>query len=229
MRRWFDNRSLRLKIIIVVLPVVSILVLLQLGIAAWLMKESAIDSAIEFASAKSKRVVLESRENIDKAYEAVAVLADIQQDQINKRIFNRAKALGMYRTITRNNPIFLSVWGSFELGAFGEDDKKYIGTEGANAVGRFSSGIYWEGNDLALQVTDEAEVASAEYHQEPKRRKANLLMDPYLYSYTASDTDLILMTSVVKPILRDGEFLGAIGIDISLDTLQAINQSVNFF
>ena len=57
-----------------------------------------------------------------------------------------------------------------------------------------------------------------------KVKKADLLSDPYWFSYNKKDS--ILETSIGTPLLEGSRFLGIVGFDISLEAFQTMVDSI---
>jgi methyl-accepting chemotaxis protein len=73
----------------------------------------------------------------------------------------------------------------------------------------------------------------AEYEEDfyliPKETQMGAVTDPYYYSFTDDEADQEFMTSVVFPIIYEEIFLGVVGTDISLATLEQINQHAKLY
>ena len=109
-----------------------------------------------------------------------------------------------------------------------QNDNKFINQPGSNEVGRFTPYYYREKANTdakEFNITKENDSQTAEYYLIPKKEKKNLLLEPYKDSY--NDKDTLLMTSVVVPIIDNkNNFLGAVGVDISLDYIKEVLSSV---
>ena len=55
-----------------------------------------------------------------------------------------------------------------------------------------------------------------------KQNAKDCIENPYFYSYSETDQDQLLMTSVISPIIDNGKFIGVVGVDIRLDRYQPI-------
>jgi methyl-accepting chemotaxis protein len=134
------------------------------------------------------------------------------------------------QTAFNRNPAALGIWLTFEPNALDGKDAQYVDDmkRGANDSGRFSS--YWNrGTGTAENTpTSEADLAKRElnitgtpynsWYTCPKDTGQTCMLEPY------GDTiggNLLLMTSTSLPIKVDGKVLGVIGIDTTLNSLQA--------
>ena len=134
------------------------------------------------------------------------------------------------QTAFNRNPAALGIWLTFEPNALDGKDAQYIDDmkRGSNDTGRFSS--YWNRANGVPANTPIAEV-------DLNKKELNITGTPYNSWYTCprdtgqtcmldpyADTiggQLILMTSTSLPIKVDGKILGVIGIDTTLNSLQA--------
>ncbi|MGM0496960.1 MAG: cache domain-containing protein, partial [Bacteroidota bacterium] len=98
--------------------------------------------------------------------------------------------------------------------------------------GNFGHMYYKDEGKIKFDETVESdadEVYSGEYYQIPKKKKKEVILDPYYYSYTKNEEDEILESSIVFPIISDNEFLGVVGADIRLEQFQEIVESIKPF
>ncbi|MCU7500964.1 MAG: HAMP domain-containing protein [Ignavibacteria bacterium] len=127
---------------------------------------------------------------------------------------NRHELSQMTKEFFLDNEQFAGVFTVFEPNAFDGNDAKYINNADmpGNESGRFTA--YWNknGGAVVLKRSSDQSFASGDYYQLPKSTGRELIMEPYLY-------DGVLMTSIVYPIMKDGQFNGVTGADISIDYL----------
>jgi methyl-accepting chemotaxis protein len=64
------------------------------------------------------------------------------------------------------------------------------------------------------------------YYLVPKRTKQEAILDPYVYPVEGQD---VLMTSLVVPIVIDGEFYGIAGVDLPLAFLQGLVDGIDIY
>jgi methyl-accepting chemotaxis protein len=119
------------------------------------------------------------------------------------------------------------IWVIFEPDVLEGGDQRYLGTPGTTEMGRFSPYWYRDGNEILMYALPEDEFEDPEdgdYYQTPKELGYTVLLAPYLDDVGGKK---VLNTTVAVPLYsRDGQkkVLGAIGIDISVDTIQSISQ-----
>jgi methyl-accepting chemotaxis protein len=130
----------------------------------------------------------------------------------------------LYQILEQNTGL-LSTWSILRPTSIDNQDTLYINKPGSTILGNFRYIYYRDGNNIKLSDYIEqnpAEVLSGTIFNFVKNRGKETIVDPYYYSYTASLHDEIMQTNMVAPVLKDGEFLGVVGVDVSLASLQEI-------
>lgn len=90
-------------------------------------------------------------------------------------------------------------------------------------TGRFATYWYRDNGKVVGDYNDDYEV---DYYVIPKETKEETILEPY---YDDINDKNVLMTSTIVPIIVEGEFLGVVGIDISLDSLQEKSEEITFY
>ena len=138
---------------------------------------------------------------------------------------SRDEVTSMLKEVLIQNPGFLGVSTEWEPNAFDGLDAQYAGQEGSDETGHFSP--YWvrEGDSISLtflpKMADDDPAYA--YYTFPKRTMNEAVIDPYLYPVNGKD---VLMTSLMVPIIIDGNFHGVVGVDMTLDFLQNFTDGI---
>ncbi|MFF2483305.1 EAL domain-containing protein [Paenibacillus sp. NPDC058071] len=133
----------------------------------------------------------------------------------------RERTVKLLEDIVHKNTYLLGAFTLWEPDAFdGEDTSHRSDGSYDDETGRFLPYVVRTNSGMIqiepLKHYEEAGIG--DYYQIPKQTKRFTLLEPYTYEI---DGQSIMMTSLVYPILDDnGEFLGIIGADISLATVQ---------
>ncbi len=119
--------------------------------------------------------------------------------------------------VLENNPQLSAIWVSWELAAI---DKNWTFPYGRKRITAFVN----LGNvDMKVDSADlDGDVPGSYYYLLKAGVEKNLLTNPYFYSYTQDTGSSFLEASVAKGIYDGQKFVGAIGIDISLQEFQKI-------
>ncbi|WP_135612343.1 histidine kinase dimerization/phosphoacceptor domain -containing protein [Methanococcoides sp. AM1] len=126
----------------------------------------------------------------------------------------------MLKQLLVENPHLIGSYVGFEPNAFDGRDAEFIGTEGHDETGRFVP--YWNTINGPISVEPLVDYEMSEYYQGPKSLKQNVVTEPYLYQGA-------LMVSYDSPIIRNGEFVGIGGVDVSLNYVDEAVSSVTAF
>ena len=187
-------------------------------------KEHAYSQAQDLASGFANK----AQSSLDGGMDAARTLAQSLETFENIPVDSRREVImGMLKKLLQSNPNFLCIWTTWEPNALDGNDKSYINRMGSNATGRFVITYYRDNGNIAEALSTEEEIAKSKYYNIPQKLGHEAILNPYFSSYTPNGQKY-LMTTFSVPMKKDNQFLGVIGIDISLDSLQTyINQSKN--
>ncbi|WP_445474507.1 ATP-binding protein [Methanococcoides methylutens] len=132
------------------------------------------------------------------------------RDEINRVLY----------AILKDNPHLLGTYVCYEPNAFDDKDEEFANVEGYDNTGRFAT--YWNRIDVNIEKEYLQDCESFDYYLYPKVFKEAVITDPYFY-------DGIFMVSYASPIIKDGEFIGVGGVDVSLDYMDDIVSQVKAF
>lgn len=140
----------------------------------------------------------------------------------------RAVLSGILLQLLQENPDFLAAWSILNPGTIDGRDSLFINTIGSTILGNFRYIYYREGGIIKLSEYVEQnpnEVMSGFIYNSVKRRLQETVIEPDWYSYSGRKQDEVLQTSMVAPVMMEGEFIGVVGIDVPLVSLQQIIDS----
>ncbi len=228
----FRIRSIQTKI---VLWAGLCLLLLAVGViayAAFTQRATALESARKEAMAAARSQAAAVDAEIEVALDAARTLAQqfaglVVARQEGGDVPSRDQINAMLRQVLASNPSFLGVYTLWEPDAFDGRDAAYANTEGHDATGRFIP--YWvrSGDKIIVEPLQGYETEGVgDYYLVPKRTLQEGLIDPYIYPIDGED---VLLTSLVAPIVVNGKFYGIAGVDLSLQFLQTVADSVDLF
>ncbi|TGK00007.1 methyl-accepting chemotaxis protein [Leptospira langatensis] len=132
---------------------------------------------------------------------------------------NRTEVVNALKKLADTDSNFFGTWVLYEPNGFDGQDAKYRNAPYHDATGRFVP--YWNRASGDLQITFaesyDVDDTISFFYRIPKKTHKDFISDPYVYSVGGKD---VLMVSVVKPILKNGEFIGTVGTDIAMQKLQ---------
>ncbi len=126
----------------------------------------------------------------------------------------------MMHRILEDNPHLLGTYVAYEPNAFDGRDSEFINAEGHDASGRFIP--YWNKIEGEIELEPLQGYETLEYYVYPKVFNKNFITDPYYY-------EDVFIVSYVAPIIKDDEFLGVAGVDVSLKYVDDIVSQIKAF
>ncbi len=188
--------------------------------------KAAEQNLLALAEARANKIegeldtVLDSARTMAQALEAVKTESSVN--------LTRAQVNAMLKRVLLDNPQFLGVYTLWEPNAFDNRDAEYANTAGHDETGRFIP--YWirdeQGNAVVEPLVDYEVEGAGDWYLLPKRTKRENILDPFMYPVAGED---VLMTSLVVPIVVDGQFYGITGVDIRADFLQELADNTDAF
>jgi DNA-binding CsgD family transcriptional regulator len=133
-------------------------------------------------------------------------------------VADRGLVTRLLRSAMERYPEYLGLWCVFEPNAFDGRDKEFADRKGHDATGRFAP--RWHRNDRLLRLDccyGHDSPALGGWYSFARESRQEIVFGPY-------DEQLltglpVLCLSRVAPILERDRFIGAVGVDISLDSL----------
>ena len=129
----------------------------------------------------------------------------------------------MYLEVYTKNPHFYSLWDSWELSAIDPNWEKSHGRY-SMVITRNSSG-----NIISDSSYRSMETETELYDKIIKLRKKPSIWEPYLDNYAIGVSERSLMTTLNSPIMKDGQYIGLVGVDITLNNFQQIVSEITPF
>ncbi len=217
------NFRLKGRLLAYVLISSTLIFAIVLGYITLNLRSEAINTSKEIINTK----VLEYRNliqgELNTVHEGAVVLANTYEEYFE---LEKKPEDSFYNTMLlswlKNNPSFLSTWQIWELKAL---DPSYSFKNGRirNVFFRLNGQI-----DQSLTTVDmNNDDLNSLYYVARKDNKTDI-WDPY-YDVVTKELAGILMTSIVVPIQKDGQFKGIVGVDIKLDNMEQIVSDIQPF
>jgi PAS domain S-box-containing protein len=153
-----------------------------------------------------------------KANEAIANTLAKTMEQYNSA--DRDEVNNILKNIMMENPTLTGVYVGYEPNAFDGKDGEYINEEGHDQSGRFVP--YWNTIQGSVSVEPLVFYDELDYYQLPKKTQTAIVTEPYFYQG-------IFMVSFDSPIIKNGEFIGIAGVDVSLDYIDDVVGDIRAF
>ncbi|MCU6790826.1 methyl-accepting chemotaxis protein [Paenibacillus sp. WQ 127069] len=218
--QWYKNLKLSLKLSLTLgfslLIVFACLIALNLKQLYTISLDkgmlSAHQAGQDFSISLEEELV--SISSVLKGLSVVALDANTQKKQSREDII---RILGKE---LEKQPSILALYTLWEPNAFDGNDKANVNKAPYDdATGRFIPYIVRSNDKQVIEpLKDYEKEGAGDYYLLAKRSKQITIIEPYAYQV---DGKQVLMTSVIYPILdAKGDFIGILGADIALDTLQ---------
>lgn len=133
---------------------------------------------------------------------------------------DRNEVNDMLKNLLIKNPSLTGVYVGYESNAFDGKDAKYANTYGHDKTGRFLP--YWNNINGTISLEPLVHYDKQDYYQNPKRFMSDVVTEPYFYQG-------IFMVSFNSPIIKNKEFIGIGGVDVSLKYIDDIVGNVKLF
>lgn len=225
----FKNKSLRVKLIVPVITTCLLIFSVIIAYSSWKNIEVAEKSAIKYATELGQKNSEMIKDTIDSALSHTNKLAETFLSLKNSGVKDRKIIHDLLKLQKEKNKYYVSIWTVWEPNAFDSNDTAWVNTPGHDSTGRF---IPYATNDKEGHVIIEANrdydvPGKGDYYLTPKSRGKETVINPYEYKV---NDKMVTMISVVTPIVNnEGQFLGAVGIDLPVDDLQIMTSVIEVF
>ncbi|MCG8452260.1 MAG: methyl-accepting chemotaxis protein [Spirochaetales bacterium] len=226
MMKSFSDMSISKKLILSSAALITVVTMALTGFITVRVRE-AQEANVEVLSREIARGYGQLLEkNIEDALQVCWEFADIFESQIEGGQANREAANLMLARFIRENPQYVGVSVLFEPNAFDGRDADFQGTEGHDSSGRFVP--YWTRNaqgTVGMRPSKGYDIpGKGDYYFIPKRTNAPTVQEPEFYEVQGVD---VLMSVINVPVRNpQGEFIGIMGVDLALDSLQSMVQAM---
>ncbi|WP_342532969.1 methyl-accepting chemotaxis protein [Lysinibacillus sp. FSL K6-0057] len=209
------------KILLTTLSTMMIVFIIILSVNIVKTNSLAVDDARQLAQSRASESAYKMQMELDYAMDTARTLASNLQTMVANHKGDRDLANDMFKQLLEQNNTFLGVWTIWEPNAFDGQDAHFANMEGHDASGRFLP--YWARSNNDVTVAPLEDYEASDYYVLPKTLKQEVILEPLSYPIDGQE---VLMTSTAIPIQIDGKVVGIVGVDISLETLVAINNEI---
>ncbi len=194
-------------------------------------RHEAIETAKQFAAAKASQKASQIQAQLETAYNTARTIANIfasikddNQSRASRQL-DRGALNNILRLALKRNSKFVGTYTAWEPDMLDHLDIMFRGKEGHDKTGRFVP--YWSRNKKGKIVVEPLvgydKEGTGQYYWLPKKTKTDCIIDPYIHDVQGKST---LITSLVSPIMVGKTFYGIVGVDLNLDSLQAMTDEV---
>jgi methyl-accepting chemotaxis protein len=213
--------KLKLKLNVYILSAATIVYCFAIGYISYQLKEISYADSSEIVKGTTREYRNKISEELNVMMQSARTMRNIFNNYKKYEPAQRDAFFGqILRSNLEKNPNFLSLGVYWELKALDKSYKK--------KNGRYWDGYFREGekiiNQKAIEDTTNQELTSTYY--QIRRMNKETIVNPY-YDQSTKELKGIMMTSLLSPIQNeDGQFVGMVGIDISLSHMNQLISSV---
>ncbi|QGG48932.1 methyl-accepting chemotaxis protein [Heliorestis convoluta] len=216
--------TLQKKIITLTLGTVIALFSLVIGVTTYMNQQQALEQAAQITLHVSHEYANEIKNILNGAMDGARILAQSIEGMQEKGQVHRDVVDTMLANVLRYNEEFLAVWTCWEPNAFDGKDSDFVNQPDHDQTGRFIP--YWHrSNDVIirdiLQGYDQPGIG--DYYLLPLEKGQEVILEPYSYSIMGQD---VMMTSLIVPVKKEGQTVGVVGVDVTLDQINEINNDM---
>ncbi len=222
-----QKMSLRARLLLLVTLIVLVGYAITLTVLSRqsgnLQHKTALQYTTQLASSEGAKVALSLERALDSARTLAQGLGSLQ----SAGLADRASADALLQGVLVGNPGFLGVWTGWEPNAFDDKDSEFAHRPGHDASGRYVP--YWNRGSASVSVeplVDYDKPGVGDFYQLAKTSGQETVMEPFVYPVAGKN---VLMTSLVVPIQIHGRFVGVVGVDITLASLQQAVEKVRVY
>ncbi|MBK3517589.1 methyl-accepting chemotaxis protein [Carboxylicivirga marina] len=216
------NLRLKSKLLLYILVSFTLIYGATLSYISFSLKKNALEDSKAIIDANLKASSNLIQNDINQVVVSTNTIRDSYHNYLGMDETYRRKVFDdiLYGWL-ENNPELLSTWQIWELKAL---DSNYPMKNGRqrNVVFRLNGQL----NQTSEEVDMNNENLTSLYYQGRQKNAADI-WDPY-YDVVTKELAGIIMTSIIAPLQNEnGEFLGMVGVDISLNDMSKIISNMN--
>lgn len=181
------------------------------------IRKHLLDESVLLARETSINVAHETELYLAPALKDVRTRAELIITLKNNNI-HRNEIVNLIKSSITIEKNYLAQWIMMEPNAYDNKDHLFKNNPFYDANGSMSFSYFKHKNSTILEVNNPNDF-NEDYYTTPKRLRKELIIEPYLYTYHGYNHQFF-ETSAIAPIIENSKFLGVVGIDLDLDSLQ---------
>ncbi|QQO07781.1 ATP-binding protein [Breznakiella homolactica] len=219
----FKKISLRIKLFILITLVVIVTFSLVSSIVSYRSIVMAKDDAFSLADEMSAKYSYEIKSELQAARVTSESLMTVFKTLIERGEADRDTLNAILQNSLRQKEYIISFCVAFEPNKLDGKDAEYAGQYPLyGESGRYAP--YWSLQDGEIGVEPLEDFDNDVWYAGARDSGKEYITDPFFFEVQGTP---VLMSSLVFPILIDGEFIGIVSSDMALDSLQEMVSHVN--
>jgi len=196
-----------------------VIYLVAVGYISYNAREMAYNDSIKLTDSQVEKSANNIKAQFDAQLSAVMAIShafkvykDFEKDEWQDLVHK------IYQHLIKNNPDIYAVWDSWELSA--------IDTTWDKPYGRISHSLWRENGIIKENVELRSLDGDSELYAETKSKLNPHINEPYFDVLTEGKEEALLMTSLNAPLVENGEYIGVVSYDITLEQIQEIIEKI---
>ncbi len=191
-------------------------------------REGAIAEAKKDLSTQSRTAVTAIQGKMENAFKTVDAAAlsflGVKSAGVSG-MAGRQVAENFLSDLLKNNREYIATFSCWEPNAYDQIDTVIANSQGYDETGRLIPYFSWDGEgkikhaplkNYESQEKYPSGVRKGEFYLRPRETLADCIIDPY----PVKEGDPAMKVSIVVPITAENEFLGVMGVDLALSSIQ---------
>ncbi len=217
--------KLRLKVLLYIVFTTAIVFVASVGFINYRYWNYSKEMALQIADLYTQQSAFTAQNILSGEAKMVQTLEQIYK---NYKIISPTERKNIFDNVLKNvlidNKEYLAVWVNFEL--------SYIDPQWQLPYGRQRIVAFWNLGNIQIRVDSanlDGDVPGSPYFLMKAGLERTLISDPYFYSYTQDTGSSFLETSIGRGMYDGDQYIGAVGIDVSLTSFQKLLQQLRPF
>lgn len=205
--------KIRQKILLYILSVSALLYVVAIGYIVFDSRKGLLEESLNNSKLSTRLAASDVKLFFEKDLSLVRTLSNAFS------IYNTMPPekwqklwIDMYLPVFKANPHIYSLWDSWEFKAFVPGYTKEFGRV-AHTVNRSGNEITWNRETRSLN-------GDPVLYGGMKKNAVDQLWEPYYDNFIFGNMERRLLTTIGSPVLVNGKFVGMVGVDVVLTTLQ---------
>ncbi|HCT30592.1 MAG TPA: hypothetical protein DIW31_07620 [Bacteroidales bacterium] len=220
--------SLKTKMLISILGFTLLIYTITIIVITISNRRNAIRFATELSITKSletsSQVNIYFQRSVESARSLMNSFNSLRKlENKNREYYNEM----LKETLEKNND-FLAVWSMWEGNALDGNDQKYRGVYPYDESGRYDF-TYYKDKGRTLIEQGKLSMYDEDFYTIAAKTQKEVINEPYYYSYVNDEKNQFFETSIVIPVLENGQTLGVVAIDIDLKELSKIIRDIKLY
>ncbi|EOQ94932.1 methyl-accepting chemotaxis protein signaling domain protein [Leptospira wolbachii serovar Codice str. CDC] len=196
----------------------AVITLFSLGVIltliSYVIYKNAKEDALENISVLADKISLDVGDYLSAPLGEAYLLKQILQEP---NLLDRERVFQILNVMTASNESILGTYVVFESNAFDGKDSNYRNTKYHDNSGRFIPYSVKSNGKIIIEPVVGFDLPESDFYQLPKKNKKVELIPPFDYKVDGKD---VTMISLVYPVIRNQNFIGIAGADLSLETIR---------